>query len=66
MSRSEEWSDVVRLLDGARHANQRGDRAAVETLLAAAREAHRAAQAAPSDLSRALMDERFGGKPVFA
>ena len=66
MSRREEWGDVVRLLDGSRQANQRGDRAAVERLLAAAREAHRAVQTTPSDLSRSLMDERFGGKPVFA
>lgn len=66
MSRNEDWSDVGRLLDGARQANQRGDRAAVERLLAAAREAHRAAQTTPSDLSRALMDERFGRGPVFA
>ena len=66
MSRNEDWSDIGRLLDGARQANQRGDRAAVETLLAAAREAHRAAQAAPTPLGRALMDERFGRGPVFA
>lgn len=66
MSRNEEWSDVVRLLEAARAANRAGKPAEVERLLAATREAHRAAQAAPSDLGRALMDERFGGKPVFA
>ena len=60
MNTSEEWSDVARLLDAARAANQRGDRDQVEAMIQAARAAHQQERSAPTPLERALLDERFG------
>ena len=64
MSTDEMWMDVTRLLDAARAANRRGDPAAVEAALAAARAAH--AEHARLDPYAALTEERFGRKPVFS
>ena len=64
MSTDDTWTDVTRLLDVARSANRRGDPAAVEAALAAARAAHVAR--ARHDPYAALTEERFGRKPVFS